>query len=165
CCMLCEGCMADWSGIYFQKIVHAKTFATIGYVAFTATMASGRFVGDKLVTKFGVKHILQLSGVLIATGLFTLVLLPYMATATAGCLLIGIGVSCVVPMVFALAGRSSKMSPGMALAAVSTISFLGFLSGPPLIGFIAQASNLRWSFTVVALLGLGTTVLASRIRV
>ncbi len=164
CCMLCEGAMADWSGVYFQKIVQAKTFITIGYVAFTATMATGRFVGDRLVTKFGVKNILQLSGIFIATGLLVLVLFPYMATATVGCLLIGVGVSCVVPMVFALAGRSAKMSPGLALATVSSISFLGFLMGPPLIGFIAQAASLRWSFSVIALMGLGTTLLARKLK-
>jgi MFS family permease len=164
CCMLCEGAMADWSGVYFQKIVQAKTFATLGYIAFTATMATGRFVGDKLVTKFGVKNILQFSGIFIASGLLVVVLLPYMFTATIGCLLIGLGVSCVVPMVFALAGRSAKMSPGLALAAVSSISFLGFLMGPPLIGFIAQAANLRWSFSVIALMGLGTTLLAKKIK-
>jgi hypothetical protein len=52
----------------------------------------------------------------------------------------------------------------VALAAVSTIGFLGFLIGPPVIGFIAEAFSLRWSFTLIALLGLGTTVLASMIR-
>ena len=165
CCMLCEGAMADWSGVYFQKIVKASTFTTLGYVAFTATMAAGRFVGDRLVTRFGVKNILQLSGIFIATGLLIMVLLPYMLSAAIGCLLIGLGVSCVVPMVFALAGRSTQMSPGLALAAVSSISFLGFLLGPPLIGFIAQAANLRWSFSVIALMGLGTTVLAKWIKV
>jgi len=164
CCMLCEGAMADWSGVYFQKIIKASTFTTLGYVAFTATMATGRFVGDRLVTRFGVKNILQLSGIFIATGLLIMILMPYMISAIVGCLLIGLGVSCVVPMVFALAGRSTKMSPGLALATVSSISFLGFLMGPPLIGFIAQAANLRWSFSVIALMGFGTTLLARRIK-
>lgn len=164
CCMLCEGAMADWSGVYFDKIVHASTFTTLGYVAFTATMATGRFIGDWLVTKFGVKNILQLSGLFMAAGLTTVVVFPYMVTAAIGCLFIGFGVSCVVPMVFALAGRSTKMSPGLALATVSSISFLGFLMGPPVIGFIAQATNLRWSFSVVALMGVGVTLLARRIK-
>jgi len=69
-----------------------------------------------------------------------------------------------VPMVYALAGKSKTMSPGVALAAVSTISFIGFLVGPPVIGFIAQLAGMRWSFALVAALGLGTAVLGSRIR-
>lgn len=165
CCMVCEGAMADWSGVYFQKVVQTPVaYTTLGFVAFMGTMATGRFLGDKLVTKFGVKNILQISGVLIAAGLMTLVLLPFTATAIAGCLLVGFGVSCVVPVIFSLAGKSTGMSPGLALAAVSTISFLGFLIGPPLIGFIAQAASLRWSFTIIAALGFGTTLLAGKVK-
>ena len=165
CCMVCEGAMADWSGVYFQKVVQTPVaYTTLGYVAFMGTMATGRFLGDYLVTKFGVKNILQLSGILIALGLMTAVLFPYPVTATAGCLLVGFGVSCVVPVVYGLAGKSGNMPPGLALAAVSTISFLGFLIGPPLIGFIAQAASLRWSFTVIAALGFGTTLLAGKVK-
>lgn len=165
CCMLCEGSMADWSGIYFQNVIESPVkYITLGYVAFMATMATGRFIGDWLITKFGVQRILQFSGVLIAGGLALMILFPVFQLAITGCLLVGVGVSCVVPMVYALAGRSKTMSPQFALAAVSTISFLGFLIGPPMIGFIAQVSNLRWSFTVVALLGFCTTLLASRIK-
>ena len=165
CCMVCEGAMADWSGVYFQTVVGAPAaLTTIGFVAFMGTMATGRFLGDWLVTKFGVKPILQISGILIATGLMGTVLFPYIFTATAGCLLVGLGVSCVVPVVYGLAGKSTNMAPGLALAAVSTISFLGFLIGPPLIGFVAQASSLRWSFAIIAALGLGTTFLARKIK-
>lgn len=165
CCMICEGAMADWSGVYFQKVVESPAaFTTTGYVAFMATMATGRFFGDALVTKFGVKRILQISGVLIASGLLTMITLPYTASAIAGCLLVGIGVSCVVPVAFGLAGKSKTMSPSLALAAVSTIGFLGFLAGPPLIGFIAQITNLQWSFAAIAALGLGTTLMAGRIK-
>jgi MFS family permease len=56
------------------------------------------------------------------------------------------------------------MSPGTALASVSTIGFLGFLIGPPVIGFIAQAVSLRWSFTLIAILGFGTAVLARKLK-
>jgi MFS family permease len=163
--MLCEGAMADWSGVYFQKVIETKAaFTTLGYVSFMGTMATGRFLGDWLITKFGVKRILQISGVLIAAGLLAVVLFPYLASAIAGCFLVGFGVSCVVPMVYALAGRSTSMSPGLALAAVSTISFVGFLIGPPVIGFIAQLAGLRWSFTLIAVLGLGVSLLGDKIR-
>lgn len=165
CCMVCEGAMADWSGVYFKKVVEAPAqFITLGYVAFMSTMATGRFLGDWLVTKFGVKRILQLSGVLIATGLLTAVLLPNIVSATIGFLLVGFGVSSVVPIAYGLAGKSNNMSASAALAAVSTISFLGFLIGPPVIGFLAQLVNLRLSFTLIALLGLGTTLLANKVK-
>jgi len=165
CCMVCEGAMADWSGVYFKKVVETPAaYITLGYVAFTGTMATGRFLGDWLVTKFGVKRMLQMSGTLIASGLLLAVFFPNLITATAGFLLVGFGVSSVVPIAYGLAGKSTTMSPGMALSAVSTIGFLGFLIGPPLIGFIAEASSLRISFALIALLGFGTSILAGKVR-
>ncbi len=165
CSMLCEGAMADWSGVFFQKVVKAPpALITFGYVAFTASMATGRFLGDKMVTRLGVKKVMQLSATLIATGLFVSILFPYMATAVAGFLLVGLGVSSVVPLIYSLAGKSGTMQPGLALAAVSSISFLGFLIGPPLIGFISEAAGLRLSFAVVAVVGLFPAILANRIK-
>ena len=164
-CMVCEGAMADWSGVYYQKVIEAPAaLTTIGYVAFMGTMAIGRFVGDWLVTRFGVVRILQLSGTKVASGLLLAVAVPQIVTATIGFLLVGLGVSSVVPVVFGLAGRSANKSASGAIAAVSTIGFLGFLAGPPIIGFIAEATNLRLSFVVIALLGFGTTLLAGKTK-
>jgi MFS family permease len=164
-CMICEGTMFDWSGIYFEKIVQApKDMTRLGYVAFMFTMTAGRFTADYLVTRFGVHRILRMSGLFIITGMMLAILFPYVSTATLGFLIVGIGTSSVVPMAYSLAGRSNKMLPGVALASVSSIGFLGFLIGPPIIGFISELSNLRVSFALIALLGLGTTIMSGRIR-
>lgn len=165
-CMVCEGAMFDWSGVYFDKVVDApKDLVRLGYVAFMFAMAGGRFAADWMVNRFGIKRILQSAGITILTGLLIAVLFPYIGTATAGFLLVGLGVSSVVPMVYSLAGKSTTMLPGVALAAVSSIGFFGFLLGPPVIGFIAEAASLRWSFTLIGILGLGTTILAGKIKV
>jgi MFS family permease len=165
CTLLCEGAMSDWSGVYFKNIVKAPvSMITLGYVAFTAMMALGRFLGDWLVTKLGVKNMLQISGSMITSGLLLSVFFPNIVTATLGFLLVGFGVSSVVPIVYGLAGKSKTMSPGTALASVSTIGFLGFLIGPPVIGFIAQAISLRWSFTLIGILGFGTALLANKLK-
>jgi MFS family permease len=165
CCMICEGTMFDWSGVYFQKVVQApKGLVTLGFTAFMSTMAGGRFIGDRLATRLGTKRMLQWSGIVIAAGLLLAISFPGLVVSTAGFLLVGIGVSSVVPLVYGAAGKSPNFSPGVALAAVSTIGYLGFVAGPPLIGFIAEASSLRWSFALIALLGLMTTVIASRMK-
>lgn len=164
-CMICEGTMFDWSGIYFEKIVGApKDLTRLGYVAFMFTMTAGRFTADWMVTKFGIHRILKASGLFIITGMMLAIAFPTIAAATAGFLLVGIGTSSVVPMVYSLAGKSKKMLPGAALAAVSSIGFLGFLIGPPIIGFISELSNLRASFALIAVLGLGTTIMAGRLK-
>jgi len=165
CSMICEGAMFDWSGVYFQKVVHPpKELVAAGYTAFMATMASGRFLGDWLATKLGIKKILQISGLLTTSGLLTAILFPWLFPAIGGFLLVGAGVSSVIPLVYSAAGRSKVLSPGVALAAVSTIGYLGFLFGPPFIGFIAQAFNLRVSLGLIAVLGSVIVVMAAKTR-
>jgi len=67
-------------------------------------------------------------------------------------------------LVYGAAGKSKQFSPGVALAAVSTIGYLGFLAGPPMIGFIAQAASLRWSLALIAVLGFTTTLISTRTK-
>ena len=165
CGMACEGAMFDWSGVYFQNVVMAPAaLVTLGYVIFMCAMAAGRFTGDWLVNHIGRKRMIQMSGVLITLGLSASVAFPYLVPATMGFLLVGFGVSSVVPLIYGAAGKSETLSPGMALAAVSTISFFGFLFGPPVIGFIAEAANLRYSYGLIAVLGMCTAVLAGKAK-
>lgn len=165
CSMICEGAMFDWSGVYFQKVIHPdKTLIAAGYTAFMCTMATGRFVGDWLATRAGIKRILQISGLLTALGLLIAILFPFFPSAIIGFLFVGAGVSSVVPLVYSAAGRSKVLSPGVALAAVSTIGYMGFLFGPPFIGFIAQASSLRISFGLIAILGSAIAFMATRTK-
>ncbi|WP_018615447.1 MFS transporter [Segetibacter koreensis] len=162
CSMLCEGAMFDWSGIYFKKVILAKpSLEGAGYTAFMSTMALSRFFADYFTFRYGFKRIIQASGLIIMTGLLLAVLMPYLYTAIAGFLLVGIGVSSVVPLVYSAAGKSKILSPGTAIASVSTISFFGFLIGPPLIGLLAGIASLRLSFAVIALMGLSVTILAT----
>ncbi|GAC1378837.1 MAG: MFS transporter [Ginsengibacter sp.] len=162
CSMICEGTMFDWSGIYFSKVVKASpSLVSAGYTAFMSTMAFSRFFSDHITAKIGFKRTIQLSGLLITTGLLLSVAYPTFSIAILGFLLVGVGVSSIVPQVYSAAGKSKKLSAGLALAAVSSIGFLGFLIGPPLIGMLAGISSLRLSFTIIALMGLMVSVLVT----
>jgi MFS family permease len=166
CALICEGAMFDWSGVYFKKVIQAdKDWVGAGYTAFMSTMALGRFGADWLAERLGPRRVIQLCGLLTATGLATAVLLPTLPTALLGFLLVGFGTSAVVPLVYSAAGKSTHMSAGMALASVSTIGFFGFLLGPPVIGMVAGATNLRVSFALIAFMGLCVSAVASRVRV
>jgi MFS family permease len=162
CGMLCEGCMFDWSGVYFQKVVRPDaTLVTAGYVACMSTMALGRFISDYFTHRFGTNRMLQISSALIALGLVTAVVWPAFVPSVVGFLLVGFGIASVTPLAYSAAGQSTTVSPGVALAMVSTIGYFGFLLGPPLIGFIAEVSSLRVSFALVAGLGAAIGVLAA----
>ncbi len=162
CSMATEGAMFDWSGVYFKDIVHAPaSLVVLGYASFMVMMAVGRFLGDWAIRRMGRKTLLQISGCLIFIGMGISVLFPSVGTASVGFMLVGLGVACVVPSVYSVAGRATKIPPGVALAMVSSVSYLGFLIGPPLIGYIAELANLRYSYAVIGLFGLLITALIS----
>jgi len=158
--MMCEGCMFDWSGVYFKKVIEVEpNYVALGYVAFMGAMAGGRFVSDALTNRIGKIKMLRISGVLIGIGLALAVIFPIASTALIGFMLVGLGTASVIPLSYSIAGRSKIYSPGIALAMVATISFFGFLVGPPLIGFIAEWFNLRVSFALIAVMGIVITIL------
>lgn len=163
--MASEGAMFDWSGIYFRDVVHAPaSLVILGYASFMIMMATGRFIADFMISKIGRQKLLQISGIMISAGLFISVLFPYLIACTFAFMLVGLGVSSIVPTVYSTAGKHTKVPPGIALVTVSSVSFLGFLMGPPLIGYISEIAGLRYSFAVIGVLGLGITFLVSSIR-
>jgi len=165
CSMASEGAMFDWSGIYFKDIVHAPaSLVILGYTSFMIMMATGRFLADPLIGKFGRMRLLQVSGVMISSGLFLSVFLPFLIPSTIGFMLVGLGVSSIVPTFYSHSRRIGKLAPGIALAPVSSVSFLGFLMGPPLIGYISGAFGLRYSFAVIGIFGIGITMMVSRLK-
>lgn len=166
CCMASEGIMFDWSGVYFKDVVKAPGgLVVLGYTSFMITMASGRFLSDILVTKYGFKKVLITSGITISTGLYLAVLFPYIISCTLAFMLVGFGVSNVIPIILNIAGNSKKVPTSIALTIVSSISFLGFLIGPPLIGYIAELTSLKYSFGIIGLFGIFISILTSRLAI
>ena len=166
CGMASEGAMFDWSGVYFQDVVKApQKLVPIGYAAFMIMMASGRFMADKLIVEFGRKRLLQACGLLISLGLFMAVLFPNLIVCTVAFMIVGLGVSSVIPIIYSVAGKESKVQANIALVIVSSVSFIGFLMGPPLIGYIAHISSLRHSYAFIGVFGVCIAILVSRMKV
>ncbi len=162
CCMSVEGCMFDWTGVYFRQVVLADArYVSAGYAAFMITMSAGRFMGDGMSTRFGRKNWVMISGVLISFGIGLTVLMPFVIPAVIGCILTGIGVSSIIPLMYSTAGKDPNIASGIAIASVAGIGYLGFLLGPPIIGHIAEAVGLRYSF---ALMGTGGIIIIWLVR-
>ncbi|MEP6805878.1 MFS transporter [Flavobacterium sp. FlaQc-47] len=165
CSMASEGVMFDWSGVYFKDIVKAPgALVILGYTSFMIMMASGRFLGDNLINKFGRERVMQISGVMISAGLFTAVFLPYIIPCTIAFMAVGLGVATIVPTVYSMAGKNPTVPPGEALTIVSSVSFLGFLMGPPVIGHIAESFGLQFSFAFIGIFGVLIAFMVSKIR-
>lgn len=166
CSMATEGAMFDWSGVYFQDIVLAPdSLIILGYASFMIMMALGRFIGDRFIRHFGRQRTLQFSGILMFIGMMLSVAYPTIYSSTIGFMLVGLGVSCNVPTVYSIAGAHHKIPSSVALAMVSSISYLGFLMGPPLIGYIAELFSLRYSFATFSLFGLLLLGMTSNFKV
>ena len=166
CSMASEGVMFDWSGVYFKDVVKAPgPLVILGYTSFMIMMASGRFLGDGLINKFGRERVMQISGVMISAGLFTAVFLPYLISCTIAFMAVGLGVATIVPTVYSMAGKNPTVPPGEALTIVSSVSFLGFLMGPPVIGHIAETFGLQFSFAFIGIFGVLIAFMVSKIRV
>lgn len=164
-CMVCEGTMFDWTGVYFDKIVKTpKELTQFGFVAFMSTMAGGRFIADFLITRLGARRMLQISGIMIFTGIAIIVAFPFFVPSIVGLLIAGFGVSSVVPLTYGLAGQSKTMPAGQALAAVTSLGFLGFLIAPAMIGFISEAYSLRLAFGLIAWMGLMVALLSVKVQ-
>jgi fucose permease len=165
CGMICEGAMFDWSVNYFEKTVRAdKEWVTTGYTAFIVTMALGRLTGDRAIAAFGPYALLMANGALMAAGFLVAVLFPFLLPAALGFLLIGLGDSVIIPIVYSLSAQSSKMPPSYALASVTMIGHIGFLTGPLLIGYISELWSMQWAFAVVSVFSLFIILLAIRVR-
>ena len=165
CSMASEGIMFDWSGIYFKDIVKAPgPLIILGYTSFMIMMASGRFFGDRLINKFGRKKVIQISGLMISFGMFLAVIFPNIVFSTIAFMIIGLGVSAVVPTLYSIAGKHPTIPTGEALTTVSTVSFLGFLMGPPLIGHIAELFSLRFSFAFIGMFGVIIAFLVKKVK-
>jgi MFS family permease len=80
-------------------------------------------------------------------------------------MLVGFGVSNVIPIIYSTTGRTAKIPTGIALTIVSGISFLGFLMGPPIIGHIAEVTSLRYSFGFIGVFGLFISFMAYSLKI
>ena len=165
CVAMSEGAMADWSSLYYRMSLHdMKRPSTAGYTAFAFAMASGRFLGDRLVQALGYKKVLSLNGLFILLGMLLALIVSTPIAVIVGFALVGLGVSSVFPLVYTLAAKNKSMAPSSALAAVSSVGFTGFLFGPPMIGFVAHETGLRLALIIVAFLGSMIWLLSFRIK-
>ncbi|HEV7813775.1 MAG TPA: MFS transporter [Janthinobacterium sp.] len=152
---LAEGAMLDWSALLLTggRGLDAN-WGGLGYAAFASAMTAGRLTGDRVVRRFGGKRVLLLGGLCAAGGFFVAVLAPSAAFALLGFVLIGLGASNIVPILFSAAGKQRAMPASLAIGAITTLGYAGILAGPAMIGLVAHAASLN-----VAFAGLGGAML------
>ena len=150
---LTEGAMLDWSALLLtDRGILPTAQAGIGYSVFAVAMTAGRLTGDAVVMRLGNRRTMFWGGILAIIGYIVLLTAPTAALALFGFLLIGLGASNTVPVLFRQAGAQTAMPPGLAIAAITTVGYAGVLIGPAGIGSVAQAIGLPGAFVVLTLM-------------
>jgi len=152
-----EGAAGDWGGVLARDAFGATPFiSTLPYIVFCTAMIIGRFSGDFLAHKFGASLVIASGGIISGTGLSVGLVVGGIPAIMVSWFLLGIGLSVVIPLMFSAAGTlatknySGVIAPSEAVAKVSGVSYFGFVIGPPLIGFIADVIELRWTLLLIA---------------
>ncbi|MET1071434.1 MAG: MFS transporter [Umezawaea sp.] len=163
--LLCEGAIGDWAAVYLRDTIEVPVGQVgLGYAVFAVMMFLGRVGGDGWVARFGPARVVGglaaaggiAFGVALVAGQFWLALVGFGV--------FGLGIACVVPVVFSSAAAQSDAHAGQAIAGVATAGWAGFLLGPPLIGLLSHATSLPLALGVLPVCCLGIAVAARSLR-
>lgn len=151
CASLGEGAMADWSAIFLVLITGAtEAEAALGYTVFSIAMVIMRLLGDRATQTLGPVPAARAAGVTAAIGVLCAVGFQTFAMSLVGFALMGIGYAVIMPLSFSRAANDPAIPPGAAIASVSTLGYGGLLLGPPVIGFVSEATSIRVAFLILA---------------
>eukprot|EP01053_Blabericola_migrator_P001795 Blabericola_migrator_1__1794@NODE_1486_length_4441_cov_149_315501_g296_i1_p2_GENE_NODE_1486_length_4441_cov_149_315501_g296_i1NODE_1486_length_4441_cov_149_315501_g296_i1_p2_ORF_typecomplete_len423_score30_94MFS_1/PF07690_16/1_7e08MFS_1/PF07690_16/9_4e14MFS_3/PF05977_13/1_4e08MFS_2/PF13347_6/1_2e02MFS_2/PF13347_6/4_9e07Sugar_tr/PF00083_24/2_2e03Sugar_tr/PF00083_24/2_8e05MFS_4/PF06779_14/0_00043_NODE_1486_length_4441_cov_149_315501_g296_i15191787 len=142
--MLNEGAVGDWFALYLQDYDKCPyAYAPLGYACFAAFMGFFRAVGDIFCRRYGRRQVYAASTVLVFAGLTGFLSTKSTLYAMAFCMLLGTGCANIVPILISVASKHAPSNPGVCIATVSSFGNAGLLTGPAVIGFIAQFHGLR----------------------
>ena len=163
---LVEGAVEGWSALFLERTHDAApALSALGPGAYALAMVVGRFSGQRLVQRHRPARLLASGGALSAVALVAASRSPNAAVAIAAFAIAGAGISLAAPILFSAAGRgASETERGAAMATVTTIGYLGFLAGPPLVGATADAFGLRAAFLALAAAAAVVAAAAPRLR-
>ncbi|MBS0422730.1 MAG: MFS transporter [Proteobacteria bacterium] len=148
---LSEGAVLDWSALLMTStrlVTDAR--GGLGYMLFSIAMTAGRLFGDAVVGRIGDRNALFWGSILAAVGFACVAAASLAPVAMLGFILIGVGASNIVPVLFRRAGSQTAMPSGLAVAAISTFGYAGILVGPAAVGYVAKLSSLPAAFWMLA---------------
>lgn len=159
---LVEGAMLDWGALLVIGAgLVSEAQGGIGYIVFSVAMTIGRLGGDAVVARVGDRTTLIWGSLIAIAGFVVLLTAPVATVAIGGFLLIGLGASNLVPVLFRRAARQTVMPTGLAVAAITTAGYAGILIGPAGVGFVARVGGLPTAFWLLAAL-MGLVTLSAR---
>lgn len=155
---LAEGTAVDWSSLHVTDVAGVdSTTGSLGLIAVSGFMVAIRLLGDRLVTRFGRRHVVRFGGACAALGFVLVTVVSGLPLLITGWALVGFGVGMIAPQVYAVAGH---LGGGRVLAVVVTFGYAAFLMGPAVIGFLVDHLGIQHAMAVPAVLSAGIVALA-----
>lgn len=145
--MLMEGASIDWSAIYMRDVFATGPFlGGIAVATFAIAQAGARYVADGFLDRASPAALARVLLSLLLVGCLMVTFSGGPALALIGFACMGIGASAIFPMAMSAAAQRPDRSAAVNIAALAQISFVIFLLGPPLLGFVAEHYGIRVSF-------------------
>jgi MFS family permease len=161
CAFLIDATANAWSAVHLRSERGAgPALAAAAFAAFALAVAVARLITDRLVARAGRTRFVQLAGLAAAAGAAAALVAPTPLLALAGWGLLGAALGGIAPTVLGAAPAASPASPPVAIAAVTTLGYLGSFTGPPLIGALAELTDLTPALGVLVLAAALACVLA-----
>ena len=147
--MIMEGAGIDWSAIYMRDVFAVPPFLSGFAVALGAgAQAMTRFFADPFVERYSPTVVSRVLLRVLGTGVILVFFAPSHWLALVGFALIGAGTSVIFPLAMSAAAQLTDRPAPTNVASLAQISFVAFLLGPPLLGYIAERFGIRWSFGI-----------------
>jgi MFS family permease len=152
---LVEGSMDVWSGVYLRNVLETTALvAGIAFAVFSSALAVGRLTAGRLLFGLGYDRTIEASGIGAFVGGIVAAATNSPVVAGVAFLVLGFFIASAAPAAFGIVGDSDE-DPALAVAAMSTVGYSGFVVGPPLMGWLADTAGLRVTMAVIALSTLG----------
>ncbi|WP_337029982.1 MFS transporter [Pantoea agglomerans] len=147
---LTEGTVLDWSAVYLTDVrAIPASLGGLGYTCFAIAMTVARLTGDRIISSLGRLPVVLGGALIAAAGMAMVTFIASWPLALLGYSLVGAGCANIVPVMFSAAGRQTVMPQAVAVPAITTLGYLGVLSGPAVIGYVAHYTHLAFSFSLI----------------
>ncbi|APX02076.1 MFS transporter [Arthrobacter sp. QXT-31] len=153
---LTEGAGNDWiakaavDGLGTSEATGALLFAL-----FVLAMTAMRFFGGTVIDRYGRVAVLRGSMAAAAAGLALFVFAGNLWLAAVGAALWGVGAALAFPMGMSAAADDPRHAAAR-VSVVSTIGYVAFLAGPPLLGYLGDVTGIH-----MALLAIGVPIVVA----
>jgi MFS family permease len=163
--LMIEGSILDWAAIMMRETYKVEaSIAALGFGFYQGGMAVARFSGDWIRQRAGAAPMVRTSAIITGVGTAVALTAPTPSIAIAAFVFAGLGLGNIAPVLFAGGGRLEPDAPGRGIAAVTTLGYMGFLCGPPLIGLAAQLTSLTTALFITVVAALIIAVFADKVK-